>query len=680
MESNYESPLSQNFPSGVIKPKIAKEIPFNNAILNTFSLIDFCSYENISSVLLSIPQYLKQMNGMNYNINENEIKIFCNALSSSINEANQQQRGWLKQYLKQLELINTSSCKYTLPLQTIFNTYLPLEHFIIYFITVIHHPLFKTELIIELKESKINAQIIQYVFNNFIIKLHQSNVISLTQLTLFIQYIIAYDKYNTISWNHDILPSQSVGRIKTKGIALALNLFMLSLQKQLFIESDDALVAYVKDNISLFHNELYSNVNVVHFHKKTNSFLQLIQCIRIETNNNDITINTLIIDLLIELYSFSMNQNHFAFIFKLMKTALNVINTANTNIINQYIYQMKYIIVLIHKQIQKETLCVNDNKVNIGKAFLFNNNEYSGFVVKTINIMKWSKCTIMFSFCVFDNNNIVNDTMVLMQMKGKTKEIEIMMNHKDKSVYLYLPNKRSFQIVNDIEYNKTYFIAISFQDKDVVVYANQKKVKCNSDKKLSDEYTVYIGYDKEAKYEVFYGMIGTILFYNGVIQDDTEFLKEKFIHEYALIGEYSNINMNEYYNYFLCPEKYELSKKIAKTKQLIKDLIKDDPIIISPRIALNIGNLKNKTKFYDHKNYYYVKHINNSYSDNFLEYQFKTTITPESCGTYPIRFVRTIDQFYLNEGYELILFIFEYIYNILYIRDNNDNKELFHSM
>ena len=142
----------------------------------------------------------------------------------------------------------------------------------------------------------------------------------------------------------------------------------------------------------------------------------------------------------------------------------------------------------------------------------------------------------------------------------------------------------------------------------------------------------------------------------------------------------SMINMNEYYNYFLCPEKYELSKHIEQTKQLIKNLIKDDPIIISPRIALNIGNLKNKTKFYDHKNYYYVKHINNSYSDNFLEYQFRTTITPESCGTYPIHFRRTIDQFYLNEGYELILFIFEYIYNILYIRNNNDIAELFHSM
>ena len=679
MESNYESPLSQNFPSGVIKPKLAKDIPCSNTLLNTFSLIDFCSYDNISSILLSIPQYLKQMNGMNYNINENEIKIFCKVLSSSINEAKQQQRGWLKQYLKQLEIINTSSYKYVLPLQTIFNTYLPLEHFIIYFITVIHHPLFKTELLIELKESKINAQIIQYVFNNFIIKLHQSNVITLTQLTLFIQYIIAYDKYNNVTWNNIIPSSQNGGSIKTKGITLALNLFILSLQKQLFIQSDDALVQYVKDNINLFHNELYCNINVVHFHKKTNSFLQLIQCIRIETNNNDVLINTLIIDLLIELYSFSMNQNHFAFIFKLMKTTLNTINTANTNIINQYIYQMKYIMILIHKQIRKETLCVNDNKVNIGKAFLFNNNEYSGFAVKTINIMKWSKCTIMFSFYVFENTN-TNNTMVIMQMKGKTKEIEIIMNHKDKGVYMCLPNKRSVQIVNDIEYNKTYFIALAFQDKDVVVYANKKKVKCYSDKKLPDEYTVYVGYDKEAKHDVFYGMIGTVLFYNGIIQDDTVFLNEKFIHVYALIGEYSNINMNEYYNYFLCPEKYELSKHIEQTKQLIKNLIKDDPIIISPRIALNIGNLKNKTKFYDHKNYYYVKHINNSYSDNFLEYQFRTTITPESCGTYPIHFRRTIDQFYLNEGYELILFIFEYIYNILYIRNNNDIAELFHSM
>ena len=142
MESNYESPLSQNFPSGVVRPKIAKEIPFDKSILNTFSLVDFCSYEHLNSVLLSVPAYLKQMNGMTYNINENEIKLFCNILSSSINEANQQQRGWLKQYLKQLELINTSSHKYILPLQTIFTTYLPLEHFIICFITVIHHPLF----------------------------------------------------------------------------------------------------------------------------------------------------------------------------------------------------------------------------------------------------------------------------------------------------------------------------------------------------------------------------------------------------------------------------------------------------------------------------------------------------------------------------------------------------------
>jgi hypothetical protein len=197
---------------------------------------------------------------------------------------------------------------------------------------------------------------------------------------------------------------------------------------------------------------------------------------------------------------------------------------------------------------------------------------------------------------------------------------------------------------------------------------------------------IEIGHTKDINEnkEVFNGMIGPILIFNSNIDYNKhhEIFQNILVNlkgQYYLIGEIfdmqsksiENENNDNNYIFFDQIYYYEID---SNTKDLINKIRNELGILLlyfNPEVVLNTVGYNKKNVFRDYQKYD-LPNAKNSEKE-YVYYNFSEKLIVND---YPRRENKFFYFFMYNHGYDLLLFIIEYIYNYLLISNNNNYTEV----
>ena len=657
MKNHAPPPYSKS-----MKPRlIAKKSP-----LNTYNLSHYLQNSDFPQFLSALPSFISSSLNISFSITPSLLSTFLQSLSNLSEQSVKQLSFLLKHITKSKhKLIKRnfllSTCSF------------PFTELIIFILSFLQNIQSTNCSIIEFADKK-SVQLLQRDINDYIAKLFQRELLSLSDVELLIKFIYVINDTSTIKTTVE------------KGIIPSINLFLLILPKLNKTNIQSQLKQqFISNYISLLHNKANSNLNFLYALSKTTQLFKLLNIISdYETSKNEI------ISLLTFIYAFKLRQTHLSSIYKSMKSSIVNVNDVQ---VDKFISLLKLITNQIHffnELIAKESQ--SEMRYDIESGFVFNEanadkTDKIGFTYGPIAFPQNKPIiSVMFTFQPFDTTS--NEYRPLFTMKHSTHQTPMMMLYQHQSsLYVKLFNTdaetnnnaespftgstvRDVVVAKNLQRNEPYFVVLSCCKSGLL--GKKRSLYCyvsNSKDKKEMPFTLEFASNTNAvvdvdvghythnntKRYVFYGVIGAIEIFNNTIDPkfcesmDKNFLLYKyFIDNY--IDKQSDNEINLYYS---CSANQRPNMDFIFEK--INSFHFTDTLVsvISPLTVLNPIHKDKKVI----PNYTYYNTANTN-----AKFTFKAVPIPENGFVFPFtKSFHFVDTFMQNEGIDYLILCFELV-------------------
>ena len=394
------------------------------------------------------------------------------------------------------------------------------------------------------------------------------------------------------------------------------------------------------------------------------------------SDENKILIKTNLTKILC--YNFSLQHlNYFYHLIK--KYILKFNNYKNSDEINSSIKykslsELNENLNLIIEVIKAERRQQNNNEFyfNITNGFYFNSSSNNCYLKSgEIKFNSNEGLCIIFSFYLIDNN-IQKSKQIILSVKNEKTNKNILNFILDKGqIYINIYDKKDKKdkiFLTNISYNKNYLLIFYYDHNLMTIYINEDKI--NKDKKIYlnkiDKISIEIGCEQnKSDNKNFNGIIGSIIIFNSIISNYIKIFDQiiKLIkNNYYLLGENDfNLSLLEYYG--ISKDNYKVIKNI---KEKMGNLI----LYLNSDIIQNKFGHEDKKAFRDFQDYNNIKlgdDINMSNKNTEINYFFNEEPKLELFSVFPFTKNNLIFFFQVNYGYNFLVLIIEYIYNILLV-------------
>ena len=272
-------------------------------------------------------------------------------------------------------------------------------------------------------------------------------------------------------------------------------------------------------------------------------------------------------------------------------------------------------------------------------------------------------------FSIYDNSNTSNVLKLYLKQKFKRNKYVLYLIDQSKSKPLFIEE------LPQIENNKEYYIALSLEEKSIIIYSDKisKEIK-NINLSKKEEHVMQIGYDKISQ-EYFKGFFGPFIILknkknkkiNKIIPKILS-LKENY-HQFLYSLCNDTIYKLDYIENFLNPNNLDKNQLILKIKNVIKNInelrIRFECLLyLTPSIIEFYSELKESS--FDK---YYLPLV-----PNICENQKYYNITQLNISI--IKFDNIPINFLMNNGLHLICLQYEYLYqlSINLLKNNQSDK------
>ena len=665
--------------SSHIKPAKSRQ-PLKKSLLNTCNLSHYLQNSDLPHFLTSLPTFISTTLHTSFSLTSSFQSTFLNSLSTLSEPAIKH----LSFLLKHITKSKHKLIKHNFLLST---RSFPFTEFILFILSFLHNIQTTNITIVEFADKK-SIQLLQRDINEYIAKLFQSELLTLSDVKLLINFIYAINDNPT-----------SIKNTIEKGVTPSFNLFLIILTKLNKTNVDPALKQqFISNYVKLLYNKANSNLNFLYALSKTTQLFKLLNVISdYEISKNEI------ITLLTFIYAFKLRQTHLSNIYKGMKSAIANVNDVQ---VDKFVSLLKLITNQIHffmelhkKEQQPEMKC------GIESGFVFNN-EVSGDKMEKVGFtygpitFKESKpvISVMFTFQPFDTTS--DEYRTLFSVKHNKTQATMLMLYQHKSK-LYIKQFNVDQDVNssssedtpftphgavigeNLQCNEMYFVVLSctkpnFIGKKRTLYcyiSNAKGKKeipfildftnNNSKDKNKDKDNAVIDIDVGYYYSsnnkhryVYYGIIGAIEIFNNTI--DPKFCdsldKNILLYKHFITNSIDKQSDNEINSYYSCSANEHPNMDYIRNN--ISSFHFTDTLVsvISPLTVLNPIH-KDKRLI---PNYTYYNTTNTT-----ANFAFKVVPIPENGFTFP--FTKTfhfIDTFMQNEGIDYVIMCIELIHHM----------------
>ena len=419
----------------------------------------------------------------------------------------------------------------------------------------------------------------------------------------------------------------------------------------------------------------------------------------IDNKNEFIKLKNKINDIMNLIYSFNLNKNYNDYLLLNIRNAFSELknNYSKVKIIN-LLYKLNNQIESINDILLYENKIFKENKKDIfmpKRYFLFNKSKKSGINFNPKMSLITNNFTLIFSFK--QNESEINKIYPLFSLYTK-ENIIFGIFLKNKNILVYFQD--NYKEVEEMQIipNKSYLIIIEYKKNDFVkIYINNEEAKLINYGKIKYKQitNVAIGYlpdDLIIKNQFkdflsnYYGIIGPILFFNKIFED-----QEFIINLFKLNGSYDIlVNLND--NTFNYNDAYKQEINLINPNiinyffSISKKLDESFLFNISPLSIINDYKIKDFNSYDSNgeiNSNYFIENIygkNDNKDKNYFADIFSTLDKPLSFNgaTYPINQFSSAINFIQNDGFNLITLYFEYFYNILKmlikLNDKNENN------
>ena len=665
--------MKNNSQSSHTKPRQ----PLKKSLLNTCNLSHYLQNSDLPSFLTALPTFISTTLHTSFSLTPSFHSTFLTTLSTLSEPAIKH----LSFLLKHITKSKHKLIKHNFLLST---RSFPFTELILFILSFLHNIQTTTTTIVEFADKK-SIQLLQRDINEYIAKLFQSELLTLSDVELLINFIYVINDNAT-----------SIKNTIEKGITPSFNLFLLILTKLNKTNVDVALKQqFISNYVTLLYNKANSNLNFLYALSKTTQLFKLLNVISDnETSKNEI------ITLLTFIYAFKLRQTHLSNIYKGMKASIANVNDVQ---VDKFVSLLKLITNQIHffmelhkKEQQHEMKC------GIESGFVFNNDtnadklEKVGFTYGPITF-KESKpvMSVMFTFQPFDTTS--DECRTVFSVRHNRTQVMLLVVYQHKS-NLYIKQFNNAQdgnsnsedtpftphgvvIGKDLQCNEMYFVVLSCKSsligkkRSLFCYISNAKGKKeipftldlsinNKDKdKDNAVIDIDIGYyyssnnSNKHRY-VYYGIIGAIEIFNNTI--DPKFCesldKNILLYKHFITNSTDKQTDNEINTYYSCSTTEHPNMVYIRDQISFFRLTDTLVSVISPLTVLNPIH-KDKRLI---PNYTYYNTTNTT-----ANFAFKVVPIPENGFTFP--FTKTfhfVDTFTQNEGIDYVIMCIELIHHM----------------
>ena len=660
--------------------------------LNVCTLQQYIDYPEYPAFLQTLNTIISSNTTHTFTFERNDILLFLNQLNTIHNES-------IYDVIRFIKYINKSQCKLS---NRVLNKCKPcsLIQVILSVVSLMHMPFICKGNIIEFSDKK-NVFVLQNSLNEFIIKLFESELISLKEAEMIVQSIYLINEYHHPKANIKHINNKVYD---TKSFLCSFNLYFLFLQKISYIinnnttpttntisneDKNNFAVSYIRFIMA----QIKGDLNYIYYLSSTQNTFKLLNEMHNYQESKDEMIS-----FLKYIYNNRFKQKHLAMIYKSLKHEIVNINKIQDN---KFISSLKLIssqVELFNELIKQNTIHIK-SFIQIDSGFIFHNSNESlvdkmGFDYSPVNLGNEKRSLCLFiTFQAFETTSDLYKPIFLLNDLSRSKDLFIVYQYRDCIYFKLLDHgSKSSSTITEIDYSfniesdnvigskiqamKDMFLVINYNNPRIgkshfTCYLNNMSSKKDIQTGITFESTnaikFKIGYYVNDKKQMFCfnGIIGAVeVFACDIDKKFCDNLERNFlVYRYFINNDHEKQSDVEFDNYYSCSLKerpdMEFINKVCNQSKLKEKLI----TVISPNVVFNRFN-KDKSEISNHT---YYNNLN-----YYAKFEFKTVPEPENGGV----FVFTDDCYFFdvftkNEGIDYIVFCFEYMYSVF---NGNSNQ------